>query len=244
METFYVRKKKDRVRRGSWVVVLARDMASARKKFVSDENKQCRVDYAEFPALLKDHLIKLSDVSVRKTPPPWGDIMSVTYSNKRDSYGDKSRVSPAYVPRTATPFRGRSKIKVSLQDKQMALLTAMSQKLQWPLMYGNDLYVHDKAMLKRLHPNRFIWSVNKGGTDIYPLDKMGKTLTPREYRWRYNWMYANILSRDLSIPSRDCCKYFLITKATIKEISGKTALDTIIRVFKKAYPKMDIKESE
>lgn len=234
METFYVRKKKDRVRRGSWVVVLARDMASARKKFVSDENKQCRVNYAEFPVLSKDHLIKLSDVSVRKTPPPWGDIMAVTYSNKIHPYGDKSRALPVYVPRTATPFRGRSKIKVSLQDKQMALLTVMSQKIQWPLRYSDDLYVHDKRTLKGSHPNRFIWSVRKTGTDLCILDKKGQPLTPRKYRWNHGMI------QDL-VDSGTPRKYFLITQTTIKEISGKNALNIMFKAFKKAYPKMDIK---
>ena len=223
MEIFFVREKKEGSRKGAWVAVEARDMASAKRKYVKSHNAKLKIRYKKDPDIVKYYHLVQGDLVVRKTPPPRGDIYT----------GKSGNLLAVYVPRKVKPFRGRSGIKNSLQDKQLDLLITMSQRLQKPLMYSNDLYVHDKEILKKYRPNKFIWSVRPTGTDLYPLDTKGKALPFNVYKGRYLQVKV-----DTEQSGYEKQNYFLIDNTSIKEITGKSALKIMTRHFKKAYPKM------
>lgn len=170
MEVFYVRAKKDRRYSSSWAMVEAASPESAKNKFVRDHNAAVKKTYAGLdPKYLKDDLLTPSQVSVRKTPPTRGDI----YSSVKGVLHDE------YVPRPRATRTTTSGGRKTLADKQFAVLVEESQRVRMPLHYSNDLYKHDRSILRKWKPRSFIWVVRENGTHLYPLDEGGKPLDAR-----------------------------------------------------------------
>lgn len=170
MEIYYVRAKNTRKYSPSWAMVEAASPESAKNKFVRDHNAEIKKTYANVdPEYWKKDLLTPSQVSVRKTPPTRGDIYSSTKGVVRDEYVPRPRAT-----RTTAPG-GRK----TLADKQFEVLVGESQRVRMPLHYSNDLYKHDRSILRRSKPRSFIWVVRENGTHLYPLDEGGKPLDAR-----------------------------------------------------------------
>jgi hypothetical protein len=170
MEVYYVRAKNVRKYSPSWAMVEAASPESAKNKFVRDHNAEVKKRYANIdPDAWRNDLMTPSQVSVRKTPPIRGDIYSSTKGVTHNEYVSRPRAT------RASASGGRK----TLADKQFEALVEESQRVRMPVLYSNDLYKHDRSILRKWKPRSFIWVVRENGTHLYPLDEGGKPLDAR-----------------------------------------------------------------
>ena len=230
MATFYIREKSHRATRGTWLMVTGTDAESVKRRYIREQNNLTKRRYSDHPDILKSRLLKLSDVSVRQTPPLRGDIATRTKKSGTEPGWD---FEDRYIPRSSTPTRARSKIKTRLADIQLDLLIKTSQKLRQPLHYSDDLYKHDRRILHRYNPQSFIWVIRELGTHLYILDKRGQPAAPGTYQSAYSLL-------EFHMRNDRPCKFYLVSGKTIKSLTGDAARAKVLREFKKAYPKMRI----
>lgn len=208
METFYVREKKDRRLKPSWIMMRGMSPEAVKRRYVNEANKRLKERFKGNPDLIQRHTMTISDVAVRKTPPTLGDIKSHAQGVWHDEY------VPRPKPRTARTGRPTT------VDKQFALLVQESQRLRMPTHYSNDLYKHDLKILRRNKPRSFIWIVREHGTHLYPLDTGGKPLSDKEYQ-------QILRSVEYDVKRADRKEVYVVKGTTMESATGSRALGLV-----------------
>lgn len=210
MEIYYVRAKNTRKYSPSWAMVEAASPESAKNKFVRDHNAEIKKTYANVdPEYWKKDLMTPSQVSVRKTPPTRGDIYSST----------KGIIHNEYVPRPRATRASASGGRKTLADKQFEVLVEESQRVRMPRLYSNDLYKHDRSILRKWKPRSFVWVVRENGTHLYPLDEGGKPLDARGIK--------TLVTSVEYHAKAEGQKIYLVKGTDLKPLTPNRALDLV-----------------
>jgi len=213
MEVYYVRAKKDRKYSPSWAMVVAMSPESAKNKFVRDRNAEIKKIYANVdPKHWENDLLTPSQVSVRKTPPTRGDIYSSV----------KGAVQNEYVSRPRATRPSGAGGQKTLADKQFAVLVEESQRVRMPRLYSNDLYKHDRSILRKWKPRSFIWVVRENGTHLYPLDKAGKPVDARALKTLVTSVEYHAKASGQKI--------YLVKGTSLKALTPNTAVNLVLNL--------------
>lgn len=221
MPSYYVKEKPGKYRRPStWAMVDAPSAEAAKMKYVRGHNASARVDYKGYPDLLKSHLLKITDVTVRSTPPQRGDI-----SRYVGAPGGKVQYEDVYVSRPIYTPTIKAKIPRRKADQQLTALIKESQKIRMPFAYSDDLYKHDRSALAKHKPSAFVWVVRDWGTHLYPLDFNGTPLNKKQYA-----MYLS--SIEYHAKHEKPCMFYIVRGTKATPVTPAAA----IAAFEKAYP--------
>lgn len=206
MLIFYVRDtfshSGKKVHDNAWYQISSVSKSNAVKRYIS-----------KFTGSFRPLTIK--DVTVRTTRPSRGDIYDFKTGQAIFVRKGNSRlVRSKPIKRTST----------SLTKKQYNLLCKLSEGVQMPTRYSNDLHKHDKAALIELKPNNFIWIVRESGTHLIPLDIQGKPLSNAG-----DW-YRSVLEHNEKESKNGTPRpVFLIKKNKASKISYAKALSLVAK---------------
>lgn len=200
---YYLRNVSNPRYKGAWYRVWSPTKAQAVTKFWKAKNTAYRT-------------LAKSDIAVRVTAPPRGDIYELK---------DDAAIS---VARKKSPLvKSKLKRSKSLVNKQHELLVKKSLQIKMPVNYVNDLLVHDKAILAEEKPDNFIWVVRPSGTDLIPLDNRGK-LTVRGRDW-----YLGVLKyHEREFNGGSARRVYLIKKTKIRETNFRFAMLAVDKLVK------------
>lgn len=155
-----------------------------------------------------------SDVAVRSTRPPLGDIYSLNNEIR-------------FVPVVSRSPLVKKKIKkpTSLPRQQYDLLCRESARIRLPIHYSDDLHKHDKASLSESKPNKFIWIVREMGTHLIPLDTRGKPPAGGD------WFLGVVDHNRREFEGGSVRKVYLVDKTKIREITFRAARTMVLKAF-------------
>lgn len=217
LKTYYVRTARGRKYRSPWVAMRGESAENVRNRYVRETNAYLREVYAPYPDLLAKELVTSKEVAVRTTPPSRGDVGTLEYLPERREV----KWTDQYVPRRL--LLGTRTAVQALPDRQMEVLIKKSRALKKPVSYSDDLYVHDRQILRRDRPRAFLWVVRDWGTHLYPLDSRGTPLDKRGYE---------VVTTSVKYHAQQGNLIYLVTGTTIKKVSEKQALAAIGRAKK------------
>lgn len=213
LKTYYVREIGTRKEQYYWVSIRAESETNARDQFI----KEMRLRGGpEKSYLTRKH------IAVRTTPPSRGGVGHFEAPPPGRALAGLNYFVVDPVSRRA-PRKAKSAGK-SLVDRQMAVLIQKSDELKVNSS-SEDWNRETKKVLLTLKPRSFLWTVNKYGSRVWPLDTKGKgrgtvALTLIE---------AMVMDLARSTNKDYRGKLYLVTRDTIREISPKEARTAVER---------------
>ena len=106
-------------------------------------------------------------------------------------------------------------------DPRFRLLLHEAARIDWPVAYGNDLYVYDRQLLEKTPAGDFVWILRSHGTHLYPV--VCDTSAEQHYRRcviEY-WSGDDRLNRTGCVHER--ARYYLLSGNVLRNITWQQA---------------------
>jgi hypothetical protein len=207
LKSYYVREIGTRKEQLLWVSIRGESETDARDRFIKELHLQWGPE--------KNYLTR-KHIAVRTTPPSRGGVGHFeTYPPGSIAPGMNYFVEDHISRRAPRKAKGTGG---SLVDRQMRMLIQKADELK-VIPASEDGTRKNKKVLLTLKPRSFLWIVNKYGSKVWPLDTQGKGRAPLAFRFIEDAITDTTRSSNKGFQWR----IFLITGATIKEVSPKEA---------------------